>query len=101
MGNTNDYLITPPIDLTGVDARMKWWDKVESTTRPNSYKVLLSTTDTLPASFTVELGDFVCTNTAWTEHTLNLDAYAGSTVYLAFYNMHQHQRTMVSGLMMC
>ncbi|MDD3578614.1 MAG: choice-of-anchor D domain-containing protein [Candidatus Cloacimonetes bacterium] len=71
--------------MTGVDARMKWWDKVESTTKPNSYKVLLSTTDTLPASFTVELGDFVCTNTAWTEHTINLDAYTGEIVYIAFY----------------
>jgi len=85
MGNTNDYLITPPIDLTGIDARMKWWDKVESASYPNSYKVLLSTTDASPASFTIELGDFTCTNTAWTEHTINLDAYTGEIVYIAFY----------------
>lgn len=84
MGNTNDYLITPPIDLTGVDVRMKWWDIVESASQANSYKVLLSTTDTQIASFTVELGDITCTNTAWTEHTINLNGYTG-TVYLAFY----------------
>jgi len=85
MGNTNDYLITPHINLTGINGRMKWWDKVESATYPNSYKVLLSTTDTDPASFTEELGDYTCTNTAWTEHTINLDAYADQTVYIAFY----------------
>jgi hypothetical protein len=85
MGNTNDYLITPPMDLSRTAARMKWWDKVESATRPNSYKVLLSTTDASLASFTIELGDFTCTNTAWTEHTINLDAYTGEIVYIAFY----------------
>lgn len=84
-GNQNDYLITPPIDLTDVSVRMKWWDKVESESHSNSYKVLLSTTDTQTASFTVELADIVCTNTVWTEHSLNLDAYAGQTVYIALY----------------
>jgi hypothetical protein len=85
MGNTNDYLITPPVDLTGINARMKWWDKVESANQANSYKVMLSTTDTQISSFVVELGNIVCTNTTWTEHTIDLDAYAGQTVYLAFY----------------
>lgn len=85
MGNTNDYLITPPIDLSDTDARISWWDKVESASYANSYKVLLSTTDTQIASFTEELGDFTCINTAWTEHTLNLNTYNGQTVYIAFY----------------
>ncbi len=31
------------------------------------------------------MADIVCTNTAWTEHLLNLDAYTGQTIYLAFY----------------
>ncbi|MDI3503864.1 MAG: large repetitive protein, partial [Candidatus Cloacimonadota bacterium] len=85
MGNTNDYLITPPIDLTGVDVRISWWDVVESASYANSYKVLLSTTDTQIFSFTEELGDFTCTNTTWTEHIINLDDYNGQTVYIAFY----------------
>ncbi|MDD3103518.1 MAG: choice-of-anchor J domain-containing protein [Candidatus Cloacimonetes bacterium] len=85
MGNADDYLITPQIDLIGVDVRMKWWDIVESASYANSYKVLLSTTDPEIASFTVELADITCANTEWTEHTLNLDAYNGQTVYIAFY----------------
>ncbi|MDD2228440.1 MAG: choice-of-anchor J domain-containing protein [Candidatus Cloacimonetes bacterium] len=84
MGNTNDYLITPPINLAA-DTRMKWWDKVESATKVNTYDVLVSITDTAIASFTDNLGTFNCANTAWTEHTLNLDAYTGRTVYIAFY----------------
>ena len=85
MGNTDDYLITPPIDLSDINARISWWDKVESVSYPNSYKVLLSTTDPDIESFTVELGDFTCTNTAWIEHNINLSEYNGQTVYIAFY----------------
>ncbi|MDY0319771.1 MAG: choice-of-anchor J domain-containing protein [Candidatus Cloacimonadaceae bacterium] len=84
MGNTDDWLITPLIDLN-LNARMKWWDKVEGASYPNSYKILLSTTDTDPLSFTIELADIICTNTAWTEHSINLDAYTGQSVYIAFY----------------
>lgn len=81
----DDYVITPPFDLTGLNARMKWWDRVESASYSNSYKVLLSTTNTQISSFTVELANIVCTNVPWTEHTIDLSAYTGLTVYLAFH----------------
>lgn len=85
MGNTNDYLITLPLNLSGINARLKWWDKVESASYANSYRVLISTTNDEVASFTTELGSFTCTNTAWTEHQIDLSGYNGQTVYLAFY----------------
>ena len=85
MGNTDDWLITPPINLTNMNVRMKWWDKVESSNMANSYKVKVSTTTPDITSFGVELLDVVCANTTWTEHTLALDAYNGQTIYLAFH----------------
>jgi hypothetical protein len=85
MGNTNDYLITPAIDLTDFNARIKWMDRVESAYYVNSYKVLVSTTDAQISSFVDDLGTYNCANTAWTEHILNLDAYNGQTIYVAFY----------------
>ncbi len=88
MGNTNDWLITPPFNLTGINTLIKWWDKVESASYPNKYKVLVSTTTPAIASFTNELGDFNCINTAWTEHTLDLSAFTGQTVYVAFYQYY-------------
>ena len=84
MGNTNDWLITPPIQAS-IDLRIKWWDKVESASYPNTYSVLVSTTDNNIASFTNNLGTFTCTNTVWTQHTLNLDAFTGNTIYVAFH----------------
>ena len=85
MGNTDDYLITPQLDMTGVNTRIIWWDKVESATKINSYRVLVSTTTPEIASFTDDLGTYNCANTAWTEHLLDLSAYNGQTIYVAFY----------------
>ncbi|MCK9158794.1 MAG: choice-of-anchor J domain-containing protein, partial [Candidatus Cloacimonas sp.] len=84
MGNTDDWLITPPIQAS-VDLRIKWWDAVESASYPNTYTVLVSTTDNNIASFTNNLGTFTCNWTTWTEHTLNLNAFTGNTIYVAFH----------------
>jgi hypothetical protein len=83
MGNTDDWLITPAINPSA-DIRLKWWDKVENSSKVNSYKVMISTTTPEITSFT-ELLDVNCNNTTWTEHELNLDNYTGQTFYLAFY----------------
>ncbi len=83
MGNTNDWLISPPIN-TGASVRLKWWDRVESVSYPNSYKVLYSTTDNQPASFVNELADITCNWLTWTEHTLSVNNTSG-VLYLAFY----------------
>ncbi|HNX02969.1 MAG TPA: choice-of-anchor J domain-containing protein [Candidatus Cloacimonas sp.] len=85
MGNINDYLISPPLDLTNVNVQIKWFDMVENASYTNSYKVLLSYTDSEISSFTQELGFFSCNNTDWTEHSLDLSAYRDHTIYLAFY----------------
>ena len=92
--STDDWLIAPPIDLSSTYARLKWWDKVGLASRPNSYKVLVSTTTSDTTSF-VELADIVCTNTGWTQHKLNLDAYIGQTIHLAF---HQYASAYYNGL---
>ncbi|MFH1121319.1 MAG: choice-of-anchor J domain-containing protein [Bacteroidota bacterium] len=86
MGNTNDYLISPPISLGSIDARIKWWDKVESASYVNSYRVLVSTTTPDISSFTNDLGIYNCSNTAWTEHILELSSFTG-TIYVAFYQL--------------
>jgi hypothetical protein len=84
MGNTDDWLITPPIQASE-DLRIKWWDAVESASYPNTYTVLVSTTDNNIASFTNNLGTFTCNWTTWAEHTLSLDAFTGNTIYVAFH----------------
>jgi hypothetical protein len=87
MGNQDDYLITPAL-LLDDNMIMTWWDKVESSSYPNRYYVKLSTTGKNPADFTEELGYFDCTNTAWTQHDIDLSTYSGQTVYIAFHQTY-------------
>ncbi len=87
-GNCNDYLISPPIVLPNEDLQISWYDRVSVTSNTSSYKVLLSTTGKDIDSFTTELGDFTCNTAAWTLHTINLNAYKGQTVHIAFYQYY-------------
>lgn len=88
MGNQNDWLISPPINPSVQNLTLKWFDKVESETRINSYKVLVSTTSPNISSFTHELADIDCNNTDWTQHTVSLGAYTGQTIYVAFFQYY-------------
>jgi hypothetical protein len=83
-GSADDYLISPPMILPDQDMQLTWYDKVSSESSNNSYKVLLSTTNNQVSSFTVELGDYNCTNTSWTIRTISLNVYQGQTVFIAF-----------------
>ena len=97
-GCEDDWLISPPIDLSGVNLRVKWWDIINWYDRPYSYKVLLSTTSPHIEGFTTELADITCNNGVWTEHSLSLHEYTGQTVYLAFHVYSRHTETNVFGI---
>ncbi|MFP4665063.1 MAG: choice-of-anchor J domain-containing protein, partial [Bacteroidales bacterium] len=88
MGNADDYLITPEIAVNSANFLIEWYDVVESASYNNTYDVLVSTTDTDPASFTDNLGTFDCTNTDWTKHSLDLSAYDGQNIYIAFHQTY-------------
>jgi hypothetical protein len=91
-GACNDYLISPPLDLPDTALRLSWWDKVSNVSYPNSYKILLSTTNNQVSSFTTELGDYTCTNIDWARHTTDLSAFKGQTVYLAYYQYYSQSQ---------
>jgi hypothetical protein len=88
MGNADDYLITPGLSINSASFIVEWWDVVESATYNNTYDVLVSTTDANIASFTDNLGTFDCTNTDWINHQLDLSAYDGQTIYIAFHQTY-------------
>ena len=83
----NDYLISPPLVLPDTAIQMTWWD-ITTNSSLNSYKVLLSTTNKAVSSFTVELGDYNCTNNTWEQRSLSLGAYNNQTVYIAFFQYY-------------
>ena len=83
-GANNDWLISPAITLTG-NQRLKFYYRVRSTTEPNDFELLLSTTDNNPASFTnVLIPNTSYSNTTYQEVKIDLSAYTGD-VYLAWH----------------
>lgn len=84
-GVCNDYLISPPLHLPDLGILLSWWEKVSQSSNISSYKVLLSTSNKEVSSFTIELGDFTCTNTEWVQHSIDLSAYSGQTIHIAFF----------------
>jgi hypothetical protein len=86
-GYSEDWLITPQVTIQSNDTLYFWLDIDDFGWPPDTTKVMISTTDNQPASFTTVLwqqwdgGGYV---DAWTEYAVDLSAYAGQSVYLAF-----------------
>ncbi len=82
--NPDNWLITPAIDLT-IDAHLYFWVVPQDPDWPNEhYYVKLSTTGTAIEDFDVLLLDETITYTSWVEKDIDLSAYTGETVYIAF-----------------
>ncbi|QYJ68747.1 choice-of-anchor J domain-containing protein [Flavobacterium litorale] len=68
----DDWLISPTIILTG-NQRLKFHQRIESAFSPNDFEVLLSTTGSDVANFTLELIPLATyTNTEYVEYIVNL-----------------------------
>ncbi len=83
-GANDDWLISPGLLLTGNEI-MSFKYRTYSQFEPNDVRVMLSTTGTAPADFTVELASlFTVGNTVYLDSAINLSAYSG-TCYIAFH----------------
>lgn len=83
---SDDWLITPAVTLTA-NVDLKWTAATYSVPAyRDGYEVLISTTDTAVASFNANPALFTTAAEAGGSYTVNLSAYAGQTVYIAFRN---------------
>jgi len=81
--SNDDYLVTPPIALTG-NQWLKFWTRAQSTGEPDEISILLSTTTPTADAFTNVLMASTPVNfTTYTEFTVDLRAYSG-TCYISF-----------------
>ena len=79
----DDYLVTPPIQLTG-NQRLKFWTRAHSAGEPDEISVLLSTTTPTVGAFTnVLMASTPVNYVTYTEYEIDLSAYSGSC-YIAF-----------------
>ncbi len=81
----DNWLITPQLDLQGV---LKYYVRTNAS-YPDSYEVLLSTTDAETTSFTVTLKEMAAApgNGEWNEVIIDLSAYNGQTGYIAIHHV--------------
>ncbi|HSD13745.1 MAG TPA: choice-of-anchor J domain-containing protein [Flavobacterium sp.] len=91
-GTSNDWLVSPSIVLPAGTNKLYWDAQSYDATYKESYKVYISTTGNAIANFTEIFSQGNGTsgasgeNTTWTRRTLDLSAYSGQTVYIAFRN---------------
>ena len=84
-GISNDWLITPSFTVpTG--AYFEWEAIALDPSFADGYRVMISTTGTATSAFTTTLLTVSAENSSWTARSLNLSAYVGQTVNIAFQN---------------
>ncbi len=81
----SDWLISPRINL-GTTPSLTFWARSHTADYGlERLKVLLSTTDSAPASFTaLNSGSWLSVPAVWTEYSYDLSAWQGQNVYLAW-----------------
>ncbi len=85
--SSDQYLITPQITLPA-GQRLDFWLQKWPDAYMDSVQVLISTTGNQAEDFTTVLADYILPwytgNTEWAHHSIDLSAYSGQAVYLAF-----------------
>jgi hypothetical protein len=91
-GTADRWLITPSMNLGAYGNYIAWSARSQDASFPDSYRVLLSTTDNNIASFTDTLGFISGEFSDWTDRFVNLSTqgYANQTVYIAFVNVTEN-----------
>ncbi len=84
-GISNDWLITPTFTVP-TNGVLAWSANAPDASYPDGYLVKISTTGTTTASFGTTLLTVPAENSTWTTRSVNLNAYAGQTVQIAFVN---------------
>ena len=87
--NANEYLVSPQFVLpAGQTVTLSWWFRVNGSYPEDKLAVKVSTTGDAVSNFNTTLFDITPTSVHgdWTQQTVDLSAYAGQSIYLAFHH---------------
>ncbi|MDX2359167.1 MAG: PKD domain-containing protein [Crocinitomicaceae bacterium] len=85
----DDWMCTSDIGVLPPNQRLYWDGEASDINFPDGYEVRISTTGQLPANagnYSVVLFSIAAENAASTTHSVDLSAYAGQTINIAFIN---------------
>lgn len=85
-GTSNDWIVSPAITLPAGTNTLYWHARSYDATYKESYKVYVSTTGNAVANFTTPILTVNGEDTTWQNKSVDLSAYSGQTIYLAFQN---------------
>lgn len=87
-GTQDGWLVTPPVALAAGTNTLTFWEYTNYPTYYVKHSALICTSNCLPptAPFSdwTELAEFSGPTAAWRQQTIDLTAYQGQTVYIAF-----------------
>lgn len=83
----DDYLITPAVTLGSAPICLSWKGASQYSFAPETYEVRISTTTPDDAGMQANPAlDIITTDMSdWSEHSIDLSAYAGQTIYIGFW----------------
>ena len=91
-GTSDDWMITPGISVASAGTFLLWDAVAQDASYPDGYEVKISTTGNTMADFTSPaVFSTAGENPSWTTRNVNLDAYMGQTIYVAFINNSNDQ----------
>lgn len=95
--NANAWLISPKIVLPTASSEngisLSWWQRVDQNYPLEHYDVMISTTSNDTAAFTTTLLAVTPDSTSdWIQNVVDLTAYAGQEVYLAFHHHDSYEQ---------
>lgn len=89
-GVADRWMITPPISINTANHVLRWRARIVDANNPDGYQVFVrpvtSPNDTNTAGFTNQVFSIAAENQSWTNRTVNLSAFNGQTVRIAFRN---------------
>lgn len=89
-GVADRWMITPPISINSANNVLRWRARIVDANNPDGYQVFVrpvtSPNDTNTAGFTNQVFTIAAENQNWTNRTVNLSAFNGQTVRIAFRN---------------
>ncbi len=85
VGASNDWLITPSFTVP-TNGVLSWAANAPDASYPDGYLVKISTTGTLTTDFSTTLLTVPAESSTWNTRSVNLNAYAGQAVHIAFVN---------------
>lgn len=84
---SNDWLVTPAIEITKPQAILSWTAHAIDANNPDGYAVYISEKSANPEDFESQpIYSVLNENTTLTSHNISLEKWAGKKIYIAFVN---------------